>query len=287
MSGYGAASSSRISSPSSSSSSSVYSTPYLFINFSPVTARSFVAHFPICRITVSVIGNSVQFLRTIFFPVSSDMNLWLPWMFPVGPRQIAHRVLGSIVFVTTLSSCTSQYAPKGVTACTLASSGCLDTSSLGLNLSDTPDFTGKALSHITQKCSSSITISLGSVVYGNVLIVPLALSLIVLIFRSISPTCSLAAVVFSVMFGSSSLSASNSMSIIPVCTMNPPLEYILITRSTLLASCLAVLDGKYSIVIKLIPREEVTKNGKPLTNITSATIVTYLYISIKLRGTFT
>jgi hypothetical protein len=69
--------------------------------------------------------------------------------------------------------------------------------------------------------------------------------------------------------------------------MNPALPYIFITHSTLLAKCLAVLDGKYLIVMKLIPLEEVTKNGKPLTKITSATIVTYFCNSIKSRRIFT
>jgi hypothetical protein len=36
------------------------------------------------------------------------------------------------------------------------------------------------------------------------------------------------------------------------------------------------LDGKCSIVTKLKPRGEVTKNGKPFTNITSTTNITYL-----------
>ena len=66
------------------------------------------------------------------------------------------------------------------------------------------------------------------------------------------------------------------MSISEVCTINPALPYICSTRVMLLAKLLAVLDGKNWIVIRLIPLEEVTINGKPLTNITSATIVTYL-----------
>ncbi len=56
--------------------------------------------------------------------------------------------------------------------------------------------------------------------------------------------------------------------------MNHALPYIFNTPLTLLTICLVVLDGKNFPVIKLIPLEKVTKNGKPLTDITSATIVT-------------
>jgi hypothetical protein len=48
-----------------------------------------------------------------------------------------------MVFVMSGSICTSQYAPKGVLQCSFALSLCLDTSSLGLYFSYTPDFTGK------------------------------------------------------------------------------------------------------------------------------------------------
>ena len=44
------------------------------------------------------------------------------------------------------------------------------------------------------------------------------------------------------------------------------------------------LDGKCSIVTKLKPHREVTKNGKPFTNITSTTNITYLCSCTKSRG---
>ncbi len=80
---------------------------------------------------------------------------------------------------------------------------------------------------------------------------------------------------------------SNSMSIIEVWTIKPALLYILTTCLMLLAKHFAVLDYRNSIIIRLIPLEEVTRKGKPLTNITSATIVTYLCISTKSQEIFT
>jgi hypothetical protein len=148
-------------------------------------ARSFDTHLATCFLTLLVSGISVNLRLTILFPVVKDMNLWLPCRFPVGPRHIPHHVLGSIVFVISGSVCTSQYAPKGVLQCSFASSLCLDTSSLGLYFSDTPNFTGKEFIHITQKCVSLMMISFGGISYGRVLIVPLALSFITLIFLSI------------------------------------------------------------------------------------------------------
>jgi hypothetical protein len=61
-------------------------------------------------------------------------------------------------------------------------------------------------------------------------------------------------------------------------------EYILNTLSKIFTKHLAVLDGKCSIVTKLEPREEVTKNGKPFTNITSATNIMYLCSCTQTRG---
>ena len=142
-------------------------------------------------------------------------------MFPVGPRQIAHPVLGSIVFVMSGSTWISQYAPKGTLQCSFASSLCLETISLGLHFSEMPDFTGKEFIHMTQKCISSIIMIFGSILYGRMLVVHLALSFTTRIFLSISPTCSRAAVVFKITFGSLSFSFSNSMSMSAVCTMNP------------------------------------------------------------------
>jgi hypothetical protein len=89
------------------------------------------------------------------------------------------------------------------------------------------------------------------------------------------------------MLGSRSLSFLNSISIMDVWTIKPAFPYILITRSILFAKCLAVLDGRNLIITKLIPLNKVTKKGKPLTNITSATMVMYLCNSIKSRGLFT
>ncbi len=144
-------------------------------------------------------------------------------MFPVGPRHIPHFILSSIVFVMSGSTWTSQYVPKGTLQCIFASNLCLDTISLGLHFSEIPDFTGKEFIHITQKCMSSTITSFDNSLYGRMLIVLLTLSFTTQIFLLISPTCSRAAVVLSVTFGSLSFSFSNSISISTVCTMNPAL----------------------------------------------------------------
>ncbi len=135
--------------------------------------------------------------------------------------QIANFVLGSNVFVISGSTCTSQYDPNGALQCSLASSLCQDTNSHELHVLDIPDFTGNEFIHITQKCNNSITINCDSFLQGRVLNVPLALSLITLIFRSTSPTCSRAAVVFNATWGIIVLSFSISRSINVVCKTNP------------------------------------------------------------------
>jgi hypothetical protein len=115
---------------------------------------------------------------------------------------------------------------------------------------------------------------------------PLALSLITLIFYSTSPMCSCATEVFNATWGIIVLSSSNSMSINAVCITitNLAVAYILNTLSRVCTKCLAVLDYRCSIVTKLKPCEEVTKDGKPFTNITSATNVTYLCSCTKSQG---
>jgi hypothetical protein len=55
-----------------------------------------------------------------------------------------------------------------------------------------------------------------------------------------------------------------------------------ITLSRVSTNLFAVLNFRYYIVTRLIPCEEVTKNDKPLTNITSATSVTYSCNSTKI-----
>jgi hypothetical protein len=112
----------------------------------------------------------------------------------------------------------------------------------------------------------------------------LALSLITLISRSTSPMCSRAAVVFNATWGIIVLSFSNSMSINAVCITNPVVAYILNTLSRVCTKCLAVLDCRCFIVTKLKPCDEVTKNGKLFTNITSTTNVTYLCSCTKSQG---
>jgi hypothetical protein len=65
----------------------------------------------------------------------------------------------------------------------------------GENWLDIPDSDGKAFSQNTTKLISSIRMSLGSRSNGNVLVIPQLHSLMSQMHRSISETCSQAAVV--------------------------------------------------------------------------------------------
>lgn len=82
-------------------------------------------------------------------------------MFPMGSMQMVACVRPCMVLDGSGLLCTSQYVPKGILQCTLALYLCLCTSSLGLNLVEMPDLTGKALSHRMIKCINLMVISLG------------------------------------------------------------------------------------------------------------------------------
>ena len=115
----------------------------------------------------------------------------------------------------------------------------------------------------------------------------LVLSLISLISRSISPTCSLAAVVFVSSRPTRSSTLSNSLSIRANRTINPPFAYNLTIFLRDLASCPAFLLGMYSAVTNFIFLERVTKSGSPHTNMTSAVRVTNLFSLYQSLGILT
>ena len=102
--------------------------------------------------------------------------------------------------------------------------------------------------------------------------------------HSILPTCSLAAVVFTIALSNLPLIHSNSQSIRSSFTMKPPLEYTLMILVNEFLSCLTLRDGKYLAVYSLISWLRVASNGNPLMNIISATRVTYLWRANKSFG---
>jgi hypothetical protein len=108
--------------------------------------------------------------------------------------------------------------------------------------------------------------------------------LITLILRSISFTCSLAAVIFTGISFDSFSSGLNSMSMRHSLTIKPPRGYNLATDSKLLSNCSAVWLGKNSIVFSLMSLECVTKNGKPFANITSAARINISVAQIMQAG---
>jgi hypothetical protein len=84
---------------------------------------------------------------------------------------------------------------------------------------------GGAFSHSTVYCIISMTIRAGIRLKVRVLFIALIRSFITLIWRSISGTCSLAAVVFRFIYGISSLRHSNPLSMREVSTLKPRLWY--------------------------------------------------------------
>ena len=86
-------------------------------------------------------------------------------------------------------------------------------------------------------------------------------------YRSISPTCSLAAVVLTSKNGIISFILLNYLSISSRFTTTPPLSYTMITFWRDLVSIHALRFGTNSTIPNLIFLEKVTKNGIPLRNI--------------------
>merc|ERR1712086_1128761 len=139
------------------------------------------------------------------------------------------------------------------------------------------DMFGNAFNQKTIVYTQCISTMTGIFSNGNWLLAALVFSLTTRIRRSMSPTCSLAAVVLISTRGTKSLTGSNSLSIMHKRTTNPPRAYKNSTFLRELASCLTVRLGRNSTVVNFIFLEYVTKNGPPATNITSPPIVTNLF----------
>jgi hypothetical protein len=157
----------------------------------------------------------------------------------------------------------------------------------GLYVCEIPLAGGEAFNQSTTKLMSSTIIRLGTLVNDSVLQMARALSLITRICRSISGTCSLAAVVLSVMPRRLSRRHSNSLSISAVCMVNPRCVYISKTFFRELVRLALLRGGTYSEVVNFTPLELVTMKPRPSTNITSAVIVISLFKSSISCGTLT
>ena len=124
--------------------------------------------------------------------------------------------------------------------------------------------------------------------YGRVDLIHLTWSLTVLIFRSISPTCSfLAVVLMSSVSSNLGFRHSNSPSMWAAWQIKPARLYNLTISLSPLHSSPAVRRGIYWIVTNRTRRDNEIRNGSPPTNMTSATNVMYLFSSMISRGTLT
>ena len=88
--------------------------------------------------------------------------------------------------------------------------------------------------------------------YGRVHVIPRQHSLTTLIRRSMSPTCSDAAVVLRMTLGTWSVTLLNSLSMRIVLTAKPALAYTVIIRWRRRPRLEAVQRGAYSIVVRFI-----------------------------------
>ena len=151
-------------------------------------------------------------------------------------------------------------------------------------LSETSPATGKLFIHITTWWRRWISICCEVRAYGRLQTMPQECSLMTQILRSISPICSDAAQMLMFAVRRWSRTVSNSLSMRMVWTRNPARPYTLMILWRRSPSFEAVRWGKCSIVIKLMFLELETRNGMPLTNITSATRVTLPCTSRITRG---
>jgi hypothetical protein len=136
---------------------------------------------------------TVRCLTTM--PVSKSKHTE-PWRIPLGPSANHGCVRGRMVFVVSASSLASMYAPKLTRQCLAKSIFSCLTISRGENSTDIPFLAGVAFSHMTTKVIRCIITFFGRIIFlGNAATVHRARSFIVLMSRSMSLTCSLAAVV--------------------------------------------------------------------------------------------
>ena len=190
-------------------------------------------------------------------PVSKLIKVYVPCVFPDGPRQIASTVRCFIVFVgelVSMVSCTN--APNGSFSFD-ASSGFLPSTMVdGLRCEDTPLLEGNAFNIRVTNSASAITITRGQHdPYGKVCHMHRIRSFRTLMWFSMSPTCSPAAARLTWIGATASMMGWNSLSANISCTSKPLLSYLLMTRdvSLIIVSALRLSTGR--MVINLILRD--------------------------------
>jgi hypothetical protein len=120
---------------------------------------------------------------------------------------------------------------------------------------------GGAFSHNTMYCIISTITRDGSLLNGRVLLISLMRSLITLIWRSLSGTCSLVAVVLRFSSGILSLRHSDYLSMRAVSILNQHRWYMRNIYLHELTSIGCFRPGKYSTVVNFIFLEILTMNG--------------------------
>ena len=118
---------------------------------------------------------------------------------------------------------------------------------------------------------------------GSLILIDSSLSLVTLIFLSISSTCSLVAVGLVLIYGNSGIRQSKYLYISAFLILNPLLLQILMTFLSKLPYLSLVRLGGYLRVVNLIFRDVLKNNPIPVTNITSTSRVTSFFRS-SMRG---
>ena len=118
---------------------------------------------------------------------------------------------------------------------------------------------------------------------GSLILIDSSLSLVTLIFLSISSMCSLVAVGLVLIYGNSGIRQSKYLYISAFLILNPLLLQILMTFLSKLPYLSLVRLGGYLRVVNLIFRDVLKNNPIPVTNITSTSRVTSFFRSI-MRG---
>ena len=148
------------------------------------------------------------FLMTLLvttLPVSRSKYFNDPCLLPDRPNAIQPCVRGVLLFVTILSVVACTYEPKVALQSRLYSTPLPVTSSRGDNPLSNPESNRIALNYKVIICTVCMSTIIGIGLNGKSDVAARTRSLIVLIRRSISGTCSRAAVVLTSTSGSSSL----------------------------------------------------------------------------------
>ena len=226
------------------------------------------AQFSTCFITESDIGHSMNDYCLITLHVFRQKYTQL-CMFLAVPSDIAPWVFGCIVLDVWGLSGTQQWC--------FAFSLVPDIGSFGLKILKMPNLMGELLSHIVEKFMRWIILAFGSFLNGSVPIILWLHSFRTLIHHSTSALCSFVAIMLMIIWGSSSCTLLNSLSISRVWTLNPPFWYNWKTWLILLAMFLAVHVERCSIVIVPIHHILVIIKRILFTNIISPVNVTNLF----------